>query len=35
VQESHKASADPSVGIILVEHRERLARFGVEYVRPL
>ena len=24
--------ADPSVGTVVVEHRERLARFGVEYV---
>lgn len=24
--------ADPSVGVILVEHRDRLARFGTEYV---
>jgi len=24
--------ADDSVGTIVVEHRERLARFGVEYV---
>ena len=24
--------ADPSVGMILVEHRDRLARFGVEYI---
>jgi len=24
--------ADPQVGIVVVEHRERLARFGVEYV---
>jgi len=24
--------ADPAIGIVVVEHRERLARFGVEYV---
>lgn len=24
--------ADPAVGTVVVEHRERLARFGVEYV---
>lgn len=24
--------ADPSIGTVVVEHRERLARFGVEYV---
>lgn len=24
--------ADPSVGTVVVEHRERLARFGVQYV---
>jgi putative resolvase len=24
--------ADPSVGTVVIEHRERLARFGVEYV---
>ncbi|MFD4442677.1 IS607 family transposase [Nocardia sp. NPDC058519] len=27
-----KVLADPTVGTIVVEHRERLARFGVEYV---
>jgi putative resolvase len=27
-----KLLSDPSVGTILVEHRDRLARFGVEYV---
>ncbi len=27
--------SDPAVGVIVVEHRDRLARFGVEYVRPL
>ncbi len=27
-----KLLADPSVGIILVEHRDRLMRFGAEYV---
>lgn len=27
-----KLLSDPSVGSILVEHRDRLARFGVEYV---
>jgi len=27
-----KLLADPSVGMILVEHRDRLARFGVEYI---
>jgi putative resolvase len=27
-----KLLSDPSVGTILVEHRDRLARFGVEYI---
>jgi len=27
-----KLLADPSVGMILVEHRDRFARFGVEYI---
>ena len=27
-----KLLSDPAVGMILVEHRDRLARFGVEYV---
>jgi putative resolvase len=27
-----KLLADPTVGTVVVEHRERLARFGVEYV---
>lgn len=27
-----KLLADPTVGTILVEHRDRLARFGVEYI---
>ena len=26
---------DPAVGVIVVEHRDRLARFGVEYVEAL
>jgi len=28
----NKILADPSVGILVVEHRDRLARFGVEYI---
>ena len=27
-----RALADPEVGVIIVEHRERLCRFGFEYV---
>ena len=27
-----KLLADPSIKFIIVEHRERLARFGVEYI---
>lgn len=27
-----KLLGDPTVGTVIVEHRERLARFGVEYV---
>lgn len=27
-----KLLSDPAVGVILVEHRDRLARFGVEYI---
>jgi putative resolvase len=30
-----KLLSDPSVGIILVEHRDRLARFTVEYIEAV
>ena len=30
--ELRKLLSDPNVSVIVVEHRERLARFGVEYI---
>src|SRR5215831_2553020 len=26
---------DPTIGTLIVEHRDRLTRFGYEYIRPL
>ncbi|MFI5566833.1 IS607 family transposase [Streptomyces sp. NPDC051740] len=34
-QKLHRVLSDPAVAVIVVEHRDRLARFGVEYLESV